>query len=101
MAWPTTFREAGLPGPRNEAWKYTSLRALSDIAFHEALTEAGDHPAPVALPHLGALGDAPRLVFAGGRFRPDLSVMPEQVRFSRFADFPEFGGVPDDDRLLA
>jgi Fe-S cluster assembly protein SufD len=95
------LRDAGLPGPRNEAWKYTSLRALSEVAFHEALTEAGDHPAPVALPHLGALADAPRLVFAGGRFRADFSVMPERVRFLRFADFPDFAATGGDDRLLA
>jgi len=95
------LREAGLPGPRNEAWKYTSLRALSDIAFHEALTDAGDDPAPIALPHLGALADAPRLVFAGGRIRADLSILPERVKVWRFSDVPDFAGGGTDDRLLA
>jgi len=95
------LRETGLPGPRNEAWKYTSLRALSDIAFHEELTDAGDHPAPVALPHLGALANAPRLVFSAGRFRADLSILPERARFLRFADFPDFAAARGDDRLLA
>ncbi len=97
----TLLREAGLPGPRNEEWKYTSLRALSEVAFHEALTEAGDHPAPVALPHLGALADAARLVFSGGRFRPDLSILPHHARFRRFAESADFGTLQGDDRLLA
>jgi Fe-S cluster assembly protein SufD len=95
------LREVGLPGPRNEAWKYTSLRALSDIAFHEALTDAGNHPAPVVLPYLGGLADAARLVFAAGRFRPDLSILPTNVRFRRFADIADFAGARGDDRLLA
>ena len=95
------LREAGLPGPRNEAWKYTSLRALSDIAFHEALTDAGDDPAPIALPHLGALADAPRLVFAAGRIRADLSILPERRKVWRFSDVPDFTGGGTDDRLLA
>jgi Fe-S cluster assembly protein SufD len=95
------LREAGLPGPRSETWKYTSLRALSDIAFHEALTEAGDHPAPAALPNLGALADAARLVFAAGRFRADLSILPTHVQFRRFADAPDLGRAREDDPLFA
>jgi Fe-S cluster assembly protein SufD len=95
------LREAGLPGPRNEAWKYTSLRALSDIAFHEALTDASDHPTPVALPHLGALANAPRVVFAGGRFRTDLSILPERVKAWRLSDVPDFAAGRADNQLLA
>jgi len=79
------LRAHGLPGPRDEAWKYTSLRGLAAIGFHEALTEAGDHPGPVALPHLGALAEHPRLVFVGGKFRADLSVLPASVTVERFA----------------
>lgn len=52
----------GLPGARVEAWKYTSLRALSARGFaHEA--------APVELdPALIAHVPAPRLVFVNGVF---------------------------------
>jgi Fe-S cluster assembly protein SufD len=79
------LRHLGLPGVRDEAWKYTSLRALSEVRFHEALTQTGDHPAPLALPALGALRDAPRLVFVDGRYRADLS-LPPAFSFERLAD---------------
>jgi Fe-S cluster assembly protein SufD len=32
------FAETGLPGLRDEAWKYTSLRPIAQAAFHEPLT---------------------------------------------------------------
>ncbi len=64
------FRSAGLPGPREEPWHYTTLRPLADAVFD------APHADPAAL--LGQLPDipAPRLVFAQGRFRADLSVLP-------------------------
>lgn len=50
----------GLPGPRNEAWKYTSLRALERRSF----------AAPASLPEVDAALlkgiPAPRLVFVNG-----------------------------------
>ena len=58
----------GLPGPRTEAWKYTSLRQLERRGFN---------PAPLAAPLLDAalLADipAPRLVFVNGRLHGGLS----------------------------
>ncbi len=65
----------GLPGARNEAWKYTNLRALGQRAH------APGDPAPstrvvdadaCALPGV----DGPRLVFVNGSWRADLSRMP-------------------------
>jgi len=54
--------QAGLPGPRTEAWKYTSLRQLDRRSFH---------PAPLAATDVDAalLADipSPRLVFVNGR----------------------------------
>jgi Fe-S cluster assembly protein SufD len=79
------LRATGLPGPRDEAWKYTSLRPLAELDFHEALTEAGDNPGGVGLPDLGPLADAPRLVFVGGRYRSDLSSPPGAASALRFA----------------
>jgi Fe-S cluster assembly protein SufD len=62
----------GLPGARDEAWKYTSLRALEQRRYAagdaDAATRAVD-PAAFALPGI----DAPRLVFVNGAFRADLS----------------------------
>ena len=62
----------GLPGPRSEAWKYTSLRALEQRRYAngdaDALTRHVD-PARFLLPGIeGAL-----LVFVNGVYRPDLS----------------------------
>jgi Fe-S cluster assembly protein SufD len=84
------LRRAGLPGKQVEAWKYTSLAGLSDIGFHQALTVAGDNAEPVPLPHLGALAEQPRLVFVGGRFRADLSILPATITAAFFADAPRF-----------
>jgi Fe-S cluster assembly protein SufD len=67
------FAETGLPESRNEAWKYTPLRALSQRAFALADTAAAmgaDVPGALfALP--GILGG--RAVFVDGVFRADLS----------------------------
>jgi Fe-S cluster assembly protein SufD len=95
------LRRRGLPGPRDEAWKYTSLRPLTELQFQAVLTDAGDHPAPVSLPHLGALAEAPRVVFVAGRYRADLSQLPDQVTARRFAGHSEEQPAPGEDRLLA
>lgn len=63
---------AGLPDSRNEAWKYTALRALSQRRFQPGDAEAADRqvdPKVLALPGI----DGPRLVFVNGVFRADLS----------------------------
>lgn len=58
--------DAGLPGPRSEAWKYTPLRALERRTFAPAQAIAAD-PAWVAdIP-------APRIVFVNGHFDAGLS----------------------------
>ena len=60
----------GLPGARNEAWKYTSLRALEqsrpvrDAAALSRVVEASLFALPI---------DGPRLVFVNGIYRADLS----------------------------
>lgn len=62
----------GLPDARNEAWKYTSLRALGQRSY--ASPERGRQkvsidPAAIALPGV----DGPCLVFVDGVFRAHLS----------------------------
>jgi Fe-S cluster assembly protein SufD len=64
----------GLPDTRVEAWKYTSLRALSQRSFASGDSDAGSRmvdPALFALPGV----DGPRLVFVNGVFRADLSAL--------------------------
>jgi Fe-S cluster assembly protein SufD len=92
------FRTAGLPGALRqrpiEAWKYTSLRPLADLAFQSAV------PAEPDLSALPAL-DSPRLVFVDGEYRADLSTPPSG--FARFAEQPDFGTLtwPDREPLVA
>ncbi|HEX3348567.1 MAG TPA: Fe-S cluster assembly protein SufD [Acetobacteraceae bacterium] len=88
----------GLPTMRDEAWHYTSLRPLADVAFHTALTPIGDFAALMArVPDLAA----PRLVFVAGRFRDDLSIVPDGVAVR--VGGPGFGPLahPESERLVA
>lgn len=57
----------GLPGPRSEAWKYTSLRALERRSFAavDSVPEIGNEPL-VGIP-------SPRIVFVNGRYSSVLS----------------------------
>lgn len=66
------FAAGGLPDTRLEAWKYTTLRALSQRRFMngDAYAQARSIDASsLVLPGV----DGPRLVFVNGRFRADLS----------------------------
>jgi len=58
---------SGLPGPRSEAWKYTSLRALSARGFGSFDLD-GEVPEALLATIAG-----PRLVFVNGRFDAALS----------------------------
>ncbi|HEY1934316.1 MAG TPA: Fe-S cluster assembly protein SufD [Acetobacteraceae bacterium] len=94
------FRHAGLPGRRVEAWKYTDLRLIASAAFHEPISRRADCAGLLArIPRL----DAPRLIFVDGMFCADLSDIPGTVRFTRFADHPDFGTLarPDNEPIVA
>ncbi len=84
------FRHAGLPGAREEAWRYTHLRSLAEVAFQEPLTPLADCADLMA--RLPAI-DAPRLVFVAGRFRDDLSVVPRDAAVR--VGGPAFGTLAD------
>ncbi|MFQ6017640.1 MAG: Fe-S cluster assembly protein SufD [Kiloniellaceae bacterium] len=86
LSWVRDLREAGierfaahgLPSPRLEAWKYTSLRPLAKLDFVPAPSgSASIDKLPTLLP--GGEGGH-RLVFVNGAFRADLS---------RLGDLPE------------
>jgi Fe-S cluster assembly protein SufD len=95
--------QSGLPGIREEAWKYTNLRPLAELRFHEALTEAGDALPTTALPDLGGLSDLPRLVFVQGRLREDLSVRSDRLTLGSFMQGADFGTLakPERERMVA
>lgn len=62
------LRAHGFPSTRDEAWKYTSLRPLDELALDMSASVGS-----VVLPALGALEGAPRAVFVNGRLSPGLS----------------------------
>jgi Fe-S cluster assembly protein SufD len=64
------FAQLGLPGIRDEQWRYTNLRALKSNAYSVS--------APSSLiPSQLEETDQPRLVFVNGHFRSDLSELKE------------------------
>jgi len=66
------LRRDGLPGPRDERWKYTSLRALEQRRHVDGDCGAGHRavdPSAYLLPGV----EGPRLVFVNGVHRADLS----------------------------
>ncbi|HEX4853299.1 Fe-S cluster assembly protein SufD [Arenimonas sp.] len=65
-----TALAAGLPGPRSESWKYTSLRALSARGFVAPAEATVDAAALAAIP-------SPRLVFVNGAFDAALSSLAD------------------------
>ena len=67
------LRAKGLPGPRDEAWRYTRLLPLTQTDFVEPRAEAFD--ASALLARLPAI-DAPRLVFVDARCIPPRRTSP-------------------------
>ena len=79
----------GLPGPRSEAWKYTSLRALERRVFAPVMPILADID-----PALLADIPAPRLVFVNGRFdacRSDAAGLPDGVELLPLSQIMDSG----------
>lgn len=97
------LRAHGLPGVRDEDWRYTNLQPIADVAFHEPLTGASGFQPEHDMPALGDLQDAPRLVFVQGRFSMAQSVLPKLAQVQSFAATAAFGTLaqPARDRLVA
>jgi len=62
----------GLPGPRSEAWKYTSLRALEQRSYSSGDADASTRPVDASSFRLPQF-DGMRLVFVNGVLRAGLS----------------------------
>ena len=91
------FARNGLPGPREEAWRYTNLRPLADVTFGAAEIVPPDGADLLA--RLPAI-EGPRLVFVDGVFRNDLSTVPSHITVRTGA--PAFGSLArEDDKLVA
>jgi Fe-S cluster assembly protein SufD len=68
------LRASGLPGARDEAWRYTPLRLLSQRSYAAIDTEAGQRALPAELAAI--VQAAPlRLVFVNAEFRQELSTL--------------------------
>jgi Fe-S cluster assembly protein SufD len=70
------FRNEGLPTPRDEAWRHTSLMALAGKPFEPVASEPGDDIAINASRLLPA-DELPHLVFIDGHYSAALSRLPD------------------------
>lgn len=97
LSWLTALRQRGLdrfaknglPTPRMEAWKYTSLRPIEKVDFAaEGVPRAciSIDRAPSLLPEAT---ESHRLVFVDGHFRSDLSRLGELPEGARIATLGE------------
>lgn len=67
-----SFREQGLPTPKNEEWKYTPLRPVAAVGW-----KAGEPGPAVFDTDFGSLSGSPiRVVTVNGRFDRNLSEVP-------------------------
>ena len=100
-AWRDAARDAflmlGVPHRRVEEWKYTDLRALMPEVYPLGGLDsrAPDVSVEAAIGKSLAQLDAYRAVFAGGRFRPDLSTIRDAhgVTFEPLNQALEDGGA--------
>ena len=80
---------AGLPGPRSESWKYTSLRALERRSFAVPTGDIDVDPALVAaIP-------APRIVFVNGRPSAALSDVGAPIPGLSIGPLADADALPD------
>jgi len=94
--WLNAFRRAafqrvaerGFPTARDEAWKYTHVGRILDVAFEPAEASASPRLSSAAIDQLaGDLGGA-RLVFVNGYFSPQcssLNKLPQGVKVESLA----------------
>lgn len=84
------FEQRGFPGPREEAWRKTNLKPVTDAHFPLA---EGKGAAPQGLvARLGEVGDCYRLTFVDGRFVADLSDLaglPSGLTVTPFSEYKE------------
>jgi len=94
----SVFAETGLPGKRNEDWKYTSLSAMKRSMGEEWWIPAASTPVDRAAVEAAMISglDADRLVFIDGHFHTDLSALPNGVQIVSLAALiesdPELAG---------
>jgi Fe-S cluster assembly protein SufD len=87
----------GLPGPREEAWRYTPLRPFAEAQFAPARRA---EPSAALLARIPAISGT-RLVFVDGRFHSELSGVPAGYHVT--TGEPAFGRLarPAEEKLVA
>lgn len=69
------FSASGLPTPRSESWKYTSLRPIEKVGFGASGAPRACISIDRAPSLLPSAADSHRLVFVDGHYRADLSTL--------------------------
>jgi Fe-S cluster assembly protein SufD len=87
----------GLPGPREEAWRYTPLRPFAETRF---AAPAKAEPSAALRAHIPSIAGT-RLVFVNGRFHSELSGVPKGLHVT--TGEPAFGSLarPAEEKLVA
>jgi Fe-S cluster assembly protein SufD len=67
------FVEVGFPSTHDEAWRFTDVRPIADVAFRTPPLSGPPVEESQVGPFLTGAADAPVLVFVNGLFRPELS----------------------------
>jgi len=94
----SVFVETGLPGKRNEDWKYTDLSAMKRSLGEEWWIPSASSPVDTASVEATMISglDADRVVFVDGYFHADLSTAPHGVKVVSLAALiesdPELAG---------
>lgn len=92
------FKATGLPGMRQERWRFTPLTALAKAGFDpgEDGAEAATPLDAALLTGLAALpAEGFRLVLANGRVVPELTVLPEGAALGGHGDEAALGALAD------
>jgi Fe-S cluster assembly protein SufD len=89
--------ERGLPGLREEGWRYAALRPLATATLAPPLAAGKDSTAQSLLP--AALDGIARIVFLDGRFAPALSTDPAALQGLRLRTAGSGTAPPQDPPL--
>lgn len=84
-----SFTASGLPTPKRESWKYTSLRPLEKIGFGADGAPRACFSIDRAPSLLPAASDHHRLVFVDGHYRADLSTTAKLPAGAHFTTLRE------------
>lgn len=90
------LNEIGVPGTKDEEWRFVRLRPLTSTSFAPSEEAEGEVTEEMVAPWLFSEGDGLRLVFVNGRFDEDLSStdgFPDSVRWGRLAEAGDDRGL--------